>query len=98
MHEYKKESPLYGMPILNADKAHTVMVLKRSLRPGFAGEDNELFYQANTMMVFGDAKAMLTSLVQLIKQAQRPGSTVRKGTKETPSPSPREFQATRAAK
>ena len=65
---YKKESPLYGMPILNADQAHTVMILKRSLSPGFAGEDNELFYEKQTMMVFGDAKATLTSLVQLLKK------------------------------
>ena len=66
----KKESPLYGMPILNADQAHTVMILKRSLSPGFAGEDNELFYDKKTMMVFGNAKATLTSLVQLLKKAE----------------------------
>jgi H+-translocating NAD(P) transhydrogenase subunit beta len=76
---YKKDSPLYGMPILDADKAHTIMVLKRSLRPGFAGEDNELFYQPKTMMVFGDAKATLTSLVQLVKQAEQPSSAARGG-------------------
>ena len=65
---YKKDSHLYGMPILNADQAHTVMILKRSLSPGFAGEDNELFYEKQTMMVFGDAKATLTSLSQLLKK------------------------------
>jgi NAD(P) transhydrogenase subunit beta len=65
---HKKNSPLYGMPILNADKARTVMVCKRSLNPGFAGEDNELFYQKNTMMVFGDAKATLTNLVGMMKR------------------------------
>jgi NAD(P) transhydrogenase subunit beta len=65
---YKKDSPLYGMPILNADQARTVMILKRSLSPGFAGEDNELFYEKQTMMVFGDAKATLTSLIQLLKK------------------------------
>jgi NAD(P) transhydrogenase subunit beta len=64
----KKDSPLFGMPILNADEAHTVIVLKRSLRPGFAGEDNELFYDQKTMMVFGDAKTTLTTLIQLVKQ------------------------------
>jgi H+-translocating NAD(P) transhydrogenase subunit beta len=64
----KRESPLYGMPILNADQAHTVMVLKRSLNPGFAGEDNELFYEQQTMMVFGDAKATLTAINQLLKE------------------------------
>jgi NAD(P) transhydrogenase subunit beta len=65
---YKKDSPLYGMPIIEADKARTIIVLKRSLRPGFAGEDNELFYNPKTMMVFGDAKATLTSLAQLLKE------------------------------
>jgi NAD(P) transhydrogenase subunit beta len=65
---YKKDSPLYGMPILDADKARTVIVLKRSLKPGFAGEDNELFYTPKTMMVFGDAKATLTTVVQLLKK------------------------------
>jgi NAD(P) transhydrogenase subunit beta len=65
----KQESPLYGMPILNADHAHTVMILKRSLNPGFVGEDNPLFYAANTMMVLGDAKATLTAVNQLVKQA-----------------------------
>ncbi len=65
---YKKNSPLYGMPILNADMARTTVVCKRSLNPGFAGEDNELFYDKKTMMVFGDAKATVTKLVQLIKK------------------------------
>jgi NAD(P) transhydrogenase subunit beta len=65
---YKKESPLYGMPILNVDRAHTVMILKRSLSPGFAGEDNELFYDKKTMMIFGDAKVTLTNLIQSLKK------------------------------
>jgi NAD(P) transhydrogenase subunit beta len=64
---YKKDSPLYGMPILNADKARTVIIFKRSLKPGFAGEDNELFYDPKTMMVFGDAKKTLTEMVRLLK-------------------------------
>jgi len=64
---YKKDSPLYGMPILNADYAKTVIVCKRSLNPGFAGEDNELFYMKNTMMAFGDAKKTITNIVQLLK-------------------------------
>ncbi len=82
---YKKDSPLYGMPILDADKAHTVIVLKRSLRPGFAGEDNELFYEQKTMMVFGDAKATLTSLVQLVKQADQPSGKARQVAPGQPS-------------
>ncbi len=65
---YKKDSPLYGMPILNADKARNIIILKRSLKPGFAGEDNELFYDPKTMMVFGDAKQTLTHLVQQFKK------------------------------
>jgi NAD(P) transhydrogenase subunit beta len=65
---YKKESPLYGMPIFNSDYARTIMVLKRSLNPGFAGEDNELFFNDKTMMVFGDAKKSLTEIVNLLKK------------------------------
>jgi len=65
----KQESPLFGMPILDADKARTVMVLKRTMGTGFSGEDNELFYAPNTMMILGDAKASLTTLVQLRKAA-----------------------------
>jgi NAD(P) transhydrogenase subunit beta len=65
---YKKDSPLYGMPILDVDRARTVIFLKRSLKPGFAGEDNELFYNPKTMMVFGDAKETLIKLVQHLKK------------------------------
>jgi NAD(P) transhydrogenase subunit beta len=65
---YKKDSPLYGMPILNVDQARTIMVCKRSLNPGFAGEDNPLFYDQKTMMVFGDAKMTMTNLVRLLKE------------------------------
>lgn len=64
---YKKDSPLYGMPILNVDKARSVMIIKRSLSPGFAGEDNELFYDEKTMMVFGDAKKVITDLLKELK-------------------------------
>lgn len=63
----KKDSPLYGMPILNVDKARTVVICKRSLSPGFSGVDNELFYDPKTMMVFADAKQALTRLVNLLK-------------------------------
>jgi NAD(P) transhydrogenase subunit beta len=65
---YKKDSPLYGMHILDVDRARTVIFLKRSLKAGFAGEDNELFYNPKTMMVFGDAKETLIKLVQLLKK------------------------------
>jgi H+-translocating NAD(P) transhydrogenase subunit beta len=62
-----KASPIYGMPILNADKAKTVLVLKRSMNPGFAGIENELFYLDNTYMLFGDAHKSLTQLTTEIK-------------------------------
>ena len=63
----EKDSPLYGMPILNADHAQTVIICKRSLSPGFSGVDNELFYDQKTMMIFGDGKASVQKLVNLIK-------------------------------
>lgn len=58
------DSPLYGMPILDVDKSQNVIVMKRSMRPGFAGVDNELFYQPRTSMLFGDAKDSLKKLVE----------------------------------
>lgn len=66
----RPDSPLFGMPIMNVDKAKTVVFIKRSMNPGFAGVENELFYLPNTMMVFGDAKKVLTELVAALnKQA-----------------------------
>jgi NAD(P) transhydrogenase subunit beta len=62
-----KSSPIYGMPILNVDQAHSVIVLKRSMNPGFAGIENELFYDEKTSMLFGDAKSSLTKLVSEVK-------------------------------
>jgi NAD(P) transhydrogenase subunit beta len=62
-----KGSPIYGMPILNVDKAHSIIVLKRSMNPGFAGIENELFYDPKTSMLFGDAKTSLTRLVAAVK-------------------------------
>jgi NAD(P) transhydrogenase subunit beta len=60
-------SPIYGMPILDADKAKNVIVMKRSMNPGFAGIDNELFYLDNTRMLFGDARKSLTQLIEQVK-------------------------------
>jgi NAD(P) transhydrogenase subunit beta len=57
-------SPIFGMPILDVDKAHTVMVIKRSMSPGFAGIDNELYYMDKTLMLFGDAKAFVTEILK----------------------------------
>ena len=59
-----KTSPIFGMPILDVDKARTVMVIKRSMNPGFAGIDNPLYYLDNTLMLFGDAKAFVGSIVR----------------------------------
>jgi NAD(P) transhydrogenase subunit beta len=62
--ETDPKSPIAGMPIIQAYKAHTVMVIKRSMNPGFAGIDNELYYMPNTIMLFGDAKAFVSSIVK----------------------------------
>jgi NAD(P) transhydrogenase subunit beta len=62
-------SPIAGMPILDADRAKQVIVLKRSMNPGFAGIENELFYRENTAMLFGDAKQTLARVIQEMKHA-----------------------------
>jgi NAD(P) transhydrogenase subunit beta len=62
-------SPIYGMPILNADQAKNIIFMKRSMRPGFAGIDNDLMFGPNTVMFFGDAKDSLTKLVSAVKAA-----------------------------
>jgi len=62
-------SPIYGMPILNVDQAKRVIVLKRSMSPGFAGIENELFYRENTAMLFGDAKQSLSRVIEEMKHA-----------------------------
>lgn len=59
-----KTSPIYGMPILDVDKARTVMVIKRSMNPGFAGIDNPLYYMDRTLMLFGDAKGFVSNIVR----------------------------------
>ena len=63
------ESPIYGMPILNVDEAANVVVLKRSMNPGFAGIDNDLYYNPKTAMLFGDAKSSVEKLVAGVKAA-----------------------------
>jgi NAD(P) transhydrogenase subunit beta len=62
-------SPIYGMPILDVDKAQTCVVVKRSLSPGFAGIDNPLFYKENTLMFFADAKGAIEDVVREVRQA-----------------------------
>jgi NAD(P) transhydrogenase subunit beta len=62
------QSPLYGMPVLDAERARSVLVLKRSMNPGFAKIENELFLRPNTMMLFGDARTTLSELVRALKE------------------------------
>jgi NAD(P) transhydrogenase subunit beta len=64
-----KNSPIYGMPILNVDQSHSVIVLKRSMKSGYAGIENELFHDPKTSMLFGDAKDSITKLVSAVKAA-----------------------------
>jgi NAD(P) transhydrogenase subunit beta len=66
---HDRSSPIFGMPIIDVDKARTVMVIKRSLSPGFAGIDNELYYMEKTMMLFGDAKAFVSSMIKELPAA-----------------------------
>jgi NAD(P) transhydrogenase subunit beta len=63
---HDKNSPIFGMPIIDVDKAKTVIAIKRSMNPGFAGIDNELYYLDHTLMAFGDAKQVLTDVVKAI--------------------------------
>ena len=60
-------APIYGMPILNADEAHQVVFMKRSMRPGFAGIENELLFDPKTTLFFGDAKDSLTKLLKAVE-------------------------------
>jgi H+-translocating NAD(P) transhydrogenase subunit beta len=64
-----KTSPIYGMPILNVDEAQNVVVLKRSMKSGYAGIENMLFHDPKTSMLFGDAKTSLTELINAVKAA-----------------------------
>ena len=63
---HDSKSPIYGMPIIDADRAKFVIANKRSMNPGFAGIDNELYYGDNTLMIFGDAKAVLGDVVKAL--------------------------------
>ena len=63
-------SPIYGMPVLNVEEARNVIVLKRSLRPGYAGIQNDLFFLDNTQMLFGDAKDSIAAIVQELKELE----------------------------
>jgi len=67
---HAQDSPIYGMPILDVDKARTVFVIKRSLNPGFAGIENELYYAPNCGMIFGDAKKVVNNLVAQLHDSE----------------------------
>ena len=62
------DSPIYGMPILDVDKSRSVVVIKRSMNPGFAGVENELYFMPNCGMLFGDGKAMVNQLIAEVKE------------------------------
>jgi NAD(P) transhydrogenase subunit beta len=63
-----KASPIYGMPILNVDRAHQVYVIKRGQGKGYAGVENELFFADNTNMIYGDARGVLVKMIQAVKE------------------------------
>src|SRR5678809_1486326 len=65
---HDKASPIFGMPIIDADKARTVIAIKRSMNPGFAGIDNELYYGDRTLMAFGDAKQVIGDIVKAVSE------------------------------
>ena len=84
------DSPLYGMPILDVDKAKNVVVLKRSMNPGFAGIENELYFDPKTAMLFGDAKDSIERLIAGVKiglaeQAQETRGSVTEASRTIPS-------------
>jgi NAD(P) transhydrogenase subunit beta len=63
-----QSSPIYGMPILDVEKAKTVLAIKRSMNPGFSGIENELYFHDNTLMLFGDAKQVVGDIVKELEQ------------------------------
>lgn len=65
-----EDSPIYGMPILNVDEAENVIVLKRSMNTGYAGVQNELFFNPKTSMLFGDAKDSVSGIISELKELQ----------------------------
>jgi NAD(P) transhydrogenase subunit beta len=67
---HDKSSPIFGMPIIDADRARTVMVIKRSMNVGFAGIENELFFLDKTLMLFGDAKGFVGEIVKELLSSQ----------------------------
>jgi NAD(P) transhydrogenase subunit beta len=66
---HDKSSPIFGMPIIDADKAKTVLAIKRTMNPGFAGIENELYFGENTLMVFGDAKAVIGEIGKALSES-----------------------------
>ena len=62
-----ESSPIYGMPVMNVEESKQVWVLKRSMKPGFAGIENELFFKENTTMIFGDAKKTIEGMIQSLE-------------------------------
>jgi NAD(P) transhydrogenase subunit beta len=66
----EKSSPIYGMPILNADRARQVYVVKRGQGRGYSGVDNQLFYAENCNMVYGDAQAVLAAMIQAVRELE----------------------------
>jgi len=68
---HDKSSPIFGMPIINADQAKTVMAIKRSMNPGFAGIENELYTADNCLMLFGDAKVVVGNVAKELAEAAK---------------------------